>query len=281
MLLIADSGSTKTDWALLPDDTTNARTFSTSGINPYYLSGDEIVLLLHQEVSFCETPIDKIFFYGAGCTEVKKKEVSEALRRFFNAGNIEVESDLCGAARSLGQKEECIVSILGTGSNSCYYNGEEIIKNVSPLGYILGDEGSGASLGKKLVADILKNQLNKDIIDDFYASFDLNRDQIIENVYRKPFPNRFLAQFTPFISKQIVHPEIKMLVESCFDEFFVRNIFQYEKYAEHPLRFTGSIAYYFRDNLENVARRHHLTIDKVEKNPLSGLLEYHKKQNHE
>ncbi|MDL2222780.1 ATPase [Bacteroidales bacterium OttesenSCG-928-M11] len=278
MLLIADSGSTKTDWALLSDNNSEISLFSTSGINPYYLEENEIVSLLEKEFPKLCGSIDKIFFYGAGCTPMKKIHIYNVLKSFFNARCIEVHSDLYGAAIALGQKEECIVSILGTGSNSCHFDGVDIIYNVSPLGYILGDEGSGASLGKKLIADILKKQINEEIINDFYSSYQITQEEIMINVYHKPFPNRFLAQFTPFILKHSSDKQISRIIETCFDEFFTRNIAQYKAYTELPLHFTGSIAYYFQEKLRQFIEKHGLILGRITKTPLKGLIEFHKEK---
>lgn len=277
MKLIADSGSTKTHWQILTGNSTGHDIFS-KGINPFYQTTKEIAAELSSgllpQIAEPEK-ISEIHFYGAGCSfPEKKKTVSDALISFFPSATIEVESDLLGAARSLFQHEKGIACILGTGSNSCYYSGAEIEQNVSPLGFILGDEGSGAVLGKLLIADCLKNQIPENLKEAFFARYNFTAAEILENVYRKPFPNRFLAQFTPFLAENIEEPYIFNLVYDAFDSFLCRNVMQYPL-DDLKIGFIGSVAYFFQDVLEIVASERKVTILKVEKNPMSGLISYH------
>ena len=197
------------------------------------------------------------------------------MKRFFGISNIHIESDLLGAARSLCQNNAGIACILGTGSNSCYYDGKNIIHNISPLGYILGDEGSGAVLGKNLLSGILKNQLTKDLQKDFFQTYQTDLSSILENVYRKPFPNRYLAQYAYFISKHIRHEEISNLVEFEFHLFFKKNVMQYKEANSLPLHFTGSIAYIFSSQLKNIALKNGFKIDTITQTPMEGLVQYH------
>ncbi|MDR0681105.1 MAG: ATPase [Dysgonamonadaceae bacterium] len=278
MILIADSGSTKTNWSLVSEDS-NAQSCITDGINPFFLSEKEIINILEDKFTLPKENITTIYFYGAGCIPKKSFLVSEALNVFFHANSIEVNSDLLAAAHSLCDKKEGIVCILGTGSNSGYYDGEKIIKTVSPLGYILGDEGSGAVLGKKLLAGILKNQMSDPVIYDFYNTYHLNLVEIMDKVYCQPFPNRFLAQFTPFIYSHISHSDIQKLVKNSFVEFIERNVFQYQKADRLPIHFTGSIAYYFKNILEEVCSQFDLSMGNTTKEPMSGLIKYHLKKN--
>jgi N-acetylglucosamine kinase-like BadF-type ATPase len=277
MILIADSGSTKTNWSLVREDS-NVRTCITDGINPFFLSEKEIVNLLKQKFTLPKENITAIYFYGAGCIPEKSFLVSEALNVFFHAGSIEVNSDLLAAARSLCDEKEGIVCILGTGSNSGHYDGEKIIENVSPLGYILGDEGSGAVLGKKLLAGILKNQLPDLVVCDFYNTYHLNLAEIMDKVYRQPFPSRFLAQFAPFISNHITHSDVQKLVKNSFAEFIEKNVFQYQNVDRLPVHFTGSIAYCFKNILEEVCSQFNLLMGNTTKEPMSGLIKYHLKK---
>lgn len=182
---------------------------------------------------------------------------------------------MLAAARGLFLKEKGIACILGTGSNSCFYDGKNIIHNVSPLGFILGDEGSGAVLGKKFAADCLKNQLPEKLKDKFLKQYDLTPAQIIESVYKKPFPNRFLAQFTRFLSENIAEPSIYNIVFDSFTEFFTRNIMQYNNYKDYPVCFIGSIAYYFKDVLEVAANELDIQIGIIYQSPMPGLIKYH------
>ena len=220
--------------------------------------------------------VKKIFFYGAGCAfEDKKQIVKNAISVSFPKAQIEIESDLLAAARGLFLKEKGIACILGTGSNSCFYDGKNIIHNVSPLGFILGDEGSGAVLGKKFAADCLKNQLPEKLKDKFLKQYDLTPAQIIESVYKKPFPNRFLAQFTRFWSEKIAEPSIYNSVFHSFTEFFTRNIMQYNNYKDYLVCFIGSIAYYFKDVLEVAANELDIQIGIIYQSPMPGLIKYH------
>jgi N-acetylglucosamine kinase-like BadF-type ATPase len=273
MILVADSGSTKTAWYLL--DISDNQQFKTSGLNPYFLDKSAILNVLQKELPVSASSVSCVYFYGSGCTPEKQAFVKEILDQHFEVKNSEVYSDLLGASRSLCRDEEGIVCILGTGSNSCYYDGKNIVENVSPLGFILGDEGSGAVLGKILLADILKKQLPASIRDEFFRSYNITAAEIIDKVYRQSLPNRFLAQFTPFISKHIGLPEIKTLVENSFSEFIRRNVLQYSKTNYLPVHFTGSIAWHFRNHLEEVLKKFNLQLGKITKDPLLGLAEYH------
>lgn len=274
MKLIADSGSTKTAWIRMDDDG-NFESCYTTGINPFMMSMDEIQTLLDREFSLPTEGYEAVFYYGAGALPGKKELLVDLFRHHFNPEKVEVHSDLVGAARSLCQHSPGIACILGTGSNSCYYDGREVAHNVSPLGYVLGDEGSGAFLGKTLVADVLKNQLPEEICRNFYETYQVTAGDIIEQVYRKPFPNRYLAQYTHFLSRNIQLPEIASLVEKGFQAFFTRNVLQYEQTNELPVHFTGSVAFVFREILEKVALRHNLRMGTVTKEPMEGLIRYH------
>ena len=276
VILIADSGSTKTHWCLVQDGVVVSEIF-TDGINPFYQSEMEITVLLDIQLipKLPDIEIKKIFFYGAGCSYPEKKMVvSLAMINFFSDAIIEIQSDLLGAARSLFQRDEGIACILGTGSNSCFYNGNEIVQNVSPLGFILGDEGSGAVLGKLFIADCLKNQLPEWLIEKLLDEYELTPAIILENVYKKPFPTRFLAKFSPFNLEHIEEPAIFNLVYDSFDAFFVRNVMQYPL-EDVRVAFVGSIAHYFRDTLEIVASERGIVVSKVVQNPIDGLVRYH------
>lgn len=276
MKLIADSGSTHTGWCL-SDKGQLILELESGGINPFYQTSDEISRLINMEVltKLHDWMIDEIWFYGAGCSFPEKKAmVADALSAAFPQAHITVESDLLAAARSLLQHEPGIACILGTGSNSCLYDGEQIIANVSPLGFILGDEGSGAVLGKQLVADALKNQLPEWLRDKLLDEYELTPALIMERVYRAEFPNRFLASLTPFLAEHIDEPAIFNLVYDSFESFFHRNLAQYET-ENNRIAFTGSVAWHFRETLEIVASENGYQIEKIEQNPMNGLLLYH------
>jgi len=278
MILIADSGSTKTNWCLTENSIVVKHIF-TKGINPFYQTEEEII----RELELSLIPflngfqIDQIYFYGAGCAFPDKIAlVTGALGWHFKNVSIEVQSDLIGAARSLFIDKKGIACILGTGSNSCLYDGIQIIENVSPLGFILGDEGSGAVLGKTLIADCLKNQLPAALKDKLLNTYGLTAQTILENVYKKPFPNRFLAKLTPFLLENIHEPSIYNIVYNSFDAFFVRNVMQYPV-KNIQVGFVGSIAHYFHDILETAASKRGIIISQVVQNPMEGLVKFHSK----
>lgn len=276
MILIADSGSTKTDWCLVENGKIIQRVF-TKGINPFYQTDSEIRFEIEQNLApqLQGFDIDRIYFYGAGCSFPEKKAmVSNALDHVFVHTLIEVQSDLLGAARGLLLNKKGIACILGTGSNSCHYDGNEIVSNVSPLGYMLGDEGSGAVLSKIFVADCLKNQVSESLKNAFFDKYKLTPALILENIYKKPFPNRYLAQFTPFLSENINQKEIYNVVYKGFVAFFERNVHQYP-YQELETSFVGSVAYHLKEALELAAQNCRVKIGKIEKSPMEGLVEYH------
>lgn len=276
MILVADSGSTKTEWKII-NKGVPGESFFSGGINPYFLSSEEILTLLRKEIpDLADILFDKIYFYGTGCnTEAKNEEVRNAIRSFISAGEVFIGTDLLGAARSLCQNNRGIACIMGTGSNSCYYDGRSIAANVSPLGYILGDEGGGAVLGRKLVSAVLKKQVSQEVIDLFFNAYKITPAEILEKVYMKPFPNRFLGQFAKFISENIHVNELQEIVTSSFNEFITRNILQYPESAELAVHFTGSISYHFRSFLGKLLKEHHLEQGKITLSPMEGLIYYH------
>jgi len=276
MLLIADSGSTKTEWCLVNTETRMFKTCHTSGINPLYQDEESILQLLQVEYTLPVTPLHAVFFYGAGCINDQVSDrVRMLLSEHFRCLSVAVQSDLMAAARSLCQNHEGIACILGTGSNSCYYNGLEIVRHVSPLGYVLGDEGSGAVIGKKFMSDLLKKQLPDDIAGRFFEKYGLSSDQVLEQVYKKPYPNRFLAQFTRFIHENLHEASLRKLVKDGFAEFFTRNIRQYPEAHKLHVHFTGSVAWYFKDILEESAAESGFQTGIITLNPMEGLIQYH------
>lgn len=274
MYLVADSGSTKTQWCVI--DNGESSVIYTSGINPVYQSGKEILEILKREFTLWEREMEAVYFYGAGCAFPEKNEqVKIALRDFFMADRVEVASDLLAAARSLFQHSEGIACILGTGSNSCYYDGNDIIRNISPLGFILGDEGSGAVMGKRLVADVLKGILSEKLRACFFEEYNYSYPEIIDRVYRQALPNRFLAAFTPFLKKYIAYPEIEKIVSNALEEFICRNLLQYKEARNLPVSFTGSVAFHFREQLTRLLSQHGLCVGQVCQTPMEGLIAYH------
>lgn len=276
MILLADSGSTKTEWKAIEGEVPSESIFS-SGINPYFLGSEQIIINLKKEVPSLEgKPFDSVFFYGTGCnSEAREKVIRDALDKYLKSANIFIGSDLLGAARALCGNEPGIACIMGTGSNSCYYDGKKIAANVAPLGYILGDEGGAAVLGKKLLSAVLKKQMSEAVINRFYETFNITRIEILENVYTKPFPNRFLGSFAKFISANIEMPELQEIVRSSFNEFIRRNILQYPESADYPVHFTGSISWYFRPLLLEQLEKNGLRAGKIILHPMPELVKYH------
>lgn len=273
MKLVADSGSTKTAWAVVENPN---HVIKTDGINPIFMDSDAIENTLRtQLIPHLTEAITEVYFYGAGCASAEKNNlVKQALQRVFGDIKIEIASDLLGAARGLCKHQDGIACILGTGSNSCLYQNGNISWNVPALGFILGDEGSGAVLGKLLMGNLFKNQLSHEVKTDFEQTYGLSMMDVIEKVYRQPLPNRFLASFGPFISKHIAVPQVYNMVYNALESFIVRNIKQYP-YNTLPVYFTGSIAYYFSNILHDLASKHHFSVGCIQKDPLQGLLAYH------
>jgi glucosamine kinase len=275
-ILIADSGSSKTEWKLIGTGTPADSIIST-GINPYFLSSEDIFSLLEKELpELNESVIGSLYFYGTGCNSpIKEDIVRKALASFTGCNDIFVGSDLLGAARSLCQDKPGIACIMGTGSNSCYYDGSKIAANIPPLGYILGDEGGGAVLGRKLISSILKKQVPDEVREIFLARYKLTTAEILDNVYTKPFPNRFLGQFARFLAENMEIPEFKEIVVSSFDDFIRRNILQYPESSEFPVHFTGSIAWHFSTLLKERIEKNGLSTGQISLTPMEGLVQYH------
>ena len=278
IILIADSGSTKTDWLALKGGAVLMR-MNTSGINPVFQSEKEIETLIETELlpQLGTNEIEELHFYGAGCGSSRPIEtVSKAIGRHLQVkGTSEVSTDLMAAARALCGRQQGIACILGTGSNSCFYNGKDIASRVPSLGFILGDEGSGAYLGKRLVSDVLKNQLTPALKEAFMQYTGLTEADTIDRVYRRPFPNRFLAGLSPFIAAHLNEPALHHLVRNGFTSFFRRNIMQYD-YRHHAVHCTGSIAFHYKQILTEAACELGITIGTVVQSPMEGLAAYHR-----
>ena len=275
MILIADSGSTKTDWCVVENGEFILR-FKTRGMNPFFQTEEEIGKEIEAGLlpSLKDFEPSAIYFYGAGCAFPEKNNmIRRAVNRYLSVP-VEVGSDLLAAARALCGDQPGIDCIMGTGSNSCYYDGREIVKNVSPLGFILGDEGSGAVLGKLLIGDVLKDQLSPALKDQFLTQYELTPALIMDKVYRQPFPNRFLAGFSPFIREHLDEPAIWELVTRSFLAFFTRNVKQYD-YFELPVHLVGSVAWYYQDIFKEIAFDLGIRLGTIARSPMEGLIAYH------
>ena len=278
MILIADSGSTKTDWRMIAStgEISQARTV---GFNPYFQDTDSIATELAKSLKpAVNEAITEVYYYGTGCgTESSCAIVRQAIQQVFSeATTVSVASDLLGAARALCGHEVGIACILGTGSNSCYYDGEQISYQIPNLGFWLGDEGSGGNLGKTLVT----NYLLKDLAPDLEAKFEkrfpnTTRDLVLENAYKKPFPNRYFASFSKFLFDNRSHPQAYRLIYDSFDLFFQKYICKYPDYKQLKVHFTGSVAFYYSDILRQVANDKGVTLKNIMETPIAGLTLYH------
>lgn len=278
MILIAESSSTKTEWCITSRNNNEIlEHFITDGVNPFFQTRKEIshIIRLQLPPQFFKIKCNTIYFYCAGCTNEDKKNVVKAsLEAQFRTPSV-IESDLLGAARSLFQREAGIACILGTGSNSCFYDGENIVKNVKALGYILGDEGSGAVMGKSFLADCLKGLAPKELVEPFYNKYKINEAEILDFVYTKESPNKMLSVLSFFLSEHLEHAYVSKLVSDNFKLFFERNLLQYDIH-NYPVRFVGSVAHIYSEKLHEAANSLGINIDEIRETSLKGLIEYHK-----
>lgn len=276
--LIADSGSTKATWCLLMDN--GERTiYKTEGYNPYFVSTDQVFqslqIQLLRNLPF-GTPIHKVSFYGAGCSsEGKNKIIYEALKKCFKEATIYVDHDLLAAARALLFNKPGFAAILGTGTNSCIYNGNIITHNIDSLGYFLGDEGSGSYLGKKLLRDHLRGYLPAELEDKFKHYSSLNKEEIFDRLYNQPLPNRFLASFALFFGENAQHEYCQRIVREGFDDFFKNLVSGYPNYKNYSFNCVGSIAYSFADVLKSVCEKYSMPLGVIIRSPIDRLVEFH------
>ncbi len=276
-VLIADSGSTKADWFLLQNGKKKKRIY-TQGISPYFLLDHQIVDILQKELlkQLRGISIDEIHYYGTGCASPENvKLVKRCLRTVFPGTDIQVNHDLLGAARALCGREKGVACILGTGSNSCYFNGRRIVKNSPGIGFILGDEGSGADLGKKVVQHYLYDTFDADLMDRFRAKYNTTGFEILDAVYRGPLPNRYLADYAGFLAENRGHFMIENIIEDSFSSFIFNHVYKYRESWTLPIHFVGSVAYGFRDMLKSVCGGYELQLGTVMKQPMDGLIRYH------
>jgi N-acetylglucosamine kinase-like BadF-type ATPase len=278
MILVADSGSTKCDWILI-DSQSNQHKTNSMGFNPFFHDADLVYSKLMENDLFIEyrNQVSEVYFYGAGCSsEARNTIIANGLKRVFSsADTVQVDHDLKGAALATSQGDKGISCILGTGSNSCYFDGTHVIEKVPALGYILGDEGSGSYFGKILLSEWLYHRMPAELAEDFGKEYNLTKEGIFEAVHHKADPNVYLASFSPFISKHIDHPYFKEMVYDGLDKFVNIHVLCYENYKDVPVHFVGSIAYYFKEVLQKVALKYSFTVGKIEKRPVEPLAQYH------
>ena len=278
MILIADSGSTKTDWVLTRDNGCIEGRFKTEGINPFHQSEDDILTILQtlplpftvegEELRLC--------FYGSGVRPELEPKMARLLQTVLPKATVEAHNDLLGAARAVCGQSPGIACILGTGANSCLYDGDYIVQNTPPLGYILGDEGSGAVLGRRFLNALYKGFMPDAVVADFQKDINMTMDEVITHVYRHPMANRFLASLSPFISSHLHEPTVRQLVIDSFRDFFRRNLVQYGR-NDLPVGFVGSVAFHYEAQLKEAAASEGYTVGCILKSPIDGLVTYHSK----
>ena len=274
--LIADSGATKCEWCLVTEN--KKQKFSTIGISPYFLSPTQIEDLFSTKVlkKTNGEAITHVHFYGTGLSNPENKQIiTTALKNVFKKCTIQVNTDLLGAARSLCLKSKGIVCILGTGSNTGYYNGNKISKNSPALGYVLGDEGSGAFLGKKVIQHYLYETFDDELMNSFDKKFSQTKTEILNKVYKEPLPNKYLASFAIFLSDNRGHFMIENMIEDGLHEFIFHHLYKIGESWTNPIHFTGSIAYAFKDKIKEMFNLYELNLGKISKQPMDGLIEYH------
>ena len=280
MILIADSGSSKTDWRLI-DEAGHIHQAKTTGINPFLHTKEEVLSILQNELlpQLSQRHVREAYFYGAGCASEKACNlISYALEEVFAGVKASVTHDLLAAARALCNKEAGIACILGTGSNSCLYDGEKIVDKIPALGYVLGDEGSGSYIGRQLLNAYLKRDMPSDLGEKFAKRFEVDLPTVLENVYRQPSPSRYIAGFSRFAFHHLKHPYIFRMVYKSFEDFFDKNVCKYENYATHKIHFTGSVAFYYSNVLRQVANDKGLFVKNIVEAPIAGLTLYHQER---
>lgn len=276
-ILIADGGATKCEWCLVGPR--KKHTVLTQGLNPYFLSSPEMEEVMQTELlpALPRVMPEAVYFYGAGCGSPDNiTTVRKALKKKFSEAKIFVTHDLFGAVRALCGDDKGVACILGTGSNSCYFNGSRIARTSSGLGYVLDDEGSGAHLGKMVLQHYLNNIFEDDIRQQFDAKYGMSRQEILENVYKKPLPNRYLASFAIFLSENRGHYMIENIIADGLNEFFFRHIACYPQSTRYPVHFAGSVAFHFRDVVLNLCHSYGFQPGSILKAPMEGLVRYHR-----
>ncbi len=274
--LIADSGATKAEWCLI--DNNKLKTIFTKGISPYFLSPLEIKILLEKDLKpKLKVQVGEIHFYGTGLFDIENaKMIKKVLKQVFPGAKIYADHDMMGAARALCGTKKGIACNLGTGTFSCYYDGKKIRQNRPGLGYVLGDEGSGAYLGKKVIQYFLYEIFDEDLKYRFNKKYDTSRAEIVDNVYRKSFPNRYLASFALFLAENRGHYMIENILEDGMNDFFFYHLVKFPEVWKMPVNFVGSVAYGFRDVLKQLCNSYEFELGKVLKKPMNGLVEYHR-----
>lgn len=276
-ILIGDSGSTKCEWCL--PGKARKKSIVTQGMSPYFLNSEQIRGIMQTELlpKIKNEQITAIYFYGTGCLDPRNAKMMKAtIQSVFPGATIEVQHDLMGIARASCGHSKGIANILGTGSNSCFYNGKKIVKNSPGLGYVLGDEGSGAYLGRKVVQYYLYGTFDEELRYKFDDKYKTNAADILENVYKKPLPNRYLAGFCLFLAENRGHYMIENIIEDGLNDFFFTHLCKFSESWKLPIHFVGSVAHGFRDVITDLCHSYEFELGKILKNPMEGLIEYHR-----
>jgi N-acetylglucosamine kinase-like BadF-type ATPase len=277
MILIADSGSTKTSWRLIRNGEVQSE-FSSEGYNPCYMKQEYITRSLKACLpdNLPREQVEEIFFYGAGCYEDKHVIMQEALHSLFPRAEVSVAMDLLGAARALSSRKPGFAAILGTGTNSCLYDGNRITHNIDSLGFILGDEGSGGYMGKRLISDYIRGYMPEEIHRAFWETYGMTGDELINRIYLGEMPNRYCAGFTRFITGYgQAHDYLDSVVYDAFSDFFKNIVCGYPSRADYTFNCVGSIGWIFKDTLTRVAAEYGMKTEKIIREPIEGLIEYH------
>ncbi len=276
-ILLADSGATKCEWCLA-DSKKRTQTIFTQGISPFFLDTGQIERIIREELlpGLKKPKVDAVFYYGTGCSNPQNvKIVKKAISNVFPGAKVEVTYDLMAAARGLCGHNKGMAANLGTGSFACYYDGRKIAKLSAGIGYVLGDEGSGAYLGKKVIQYYLYNTFDEELRYKFDEKYKTDRAGILENVYKKPLPNRYLASFTMFLAENRNHFMVENIIEDGLNDFFFTHLCKYNESWKLPIHFTGGVAYAFRDVVMELCHSYQFEPGVILKTPMEGLVKYH------
>ena len=276
--IIADSGATKCQWTLVLGN--QKKTITTIGISPYFLTTDQIVETIAKGFNKkVDTDIiNAVYFYGTGLSNpLNVASIKKALKKVFPKADLDIQTDLVAVARATCQHSQGVACILGTGSNTGYFNGKKIVKNSPGLGYVLGDEGSGAYLGKKVLQYYLYKTFDEELMHAFESKYPINKDQILDAIYKQPLPNRYMASFSEFLSEHRGHYMIENIIEDGINDFFFAHLNKLNESWLYPIHFAGSVAYIFRDVIKQLATAYELEIGTIVKSPMEGLIAFHKK----
>lgn len=277
-IIIADNGGTKCRWVLIREDESTDE-IVTIGLSPYLMTEEQISQTILEEVvpTFSNCAVDKLFFYGTGLhSETNVAMMQRVLSQLFNNAMIEVEHDMKAVARATCLHNPGLACILGTGSNSCFYDGNDIVKMRSGIGYVLGDEGSGAYLGKKVLQYYLYKTFDSDLIEKFEIRFKISAQEIIEKVYKKPQPNKFIASFAIFLAENRGHYMVENIIEDCLNDFIINHLYKFPEVWNFPVHFSGGVAAGFQDVLKDLCTSYGIELGQIISDPMEGLIAFHK-----